>query len=78
MATTTAREGHFLIYSAGVVYTSVCTTLSDEEATTRLNCESPTGVTPWAVSKDPNFITGEPNPCPCPHIIGARHILFSC
>jgi hypothetical protein len=74
----TSAEGHFAIIATGLVCTSVCTDLSDEAATNRLNMEIPTGINRWAISTDPAFAGGEPNPSPCPLFEGARHILFDC
>lgn len=69
----------FDAYVVGPVYASVCTSLSDEEATRRLNAEHPTGIaSAWAVSSDATFSGGQPNPCPCPQYPGNRHVLFSC
>lgn len=71
-------DEHFAVMATGLVYTSVCTTLSDEKATNRLNLEIPTGVGRWAISDDPTFADGTPNPSPCATVEGARHILFNC
>lgn len=70
----------FEVYSIGMVYASVCTSLSDKEATKRLNAEHPTGISSqWAVSKSATFRDGRPNPCPCEqHPETHRHILFEC
>jgi hypothetical protein len=68
----------FLVYSVGLAYASVCTSLSDEEATAALNREYPTGIGPWSVSEDETFASGEPNSHPCPVTPGHRHILFNC
>ena len=72
-----AAANYFVAYSVGICYASVCTDLSDEKATERLNTEHPTGVGPWMVSEDKTFRGGEPNPCPCPDGQGRRHILFN-
>lgn len=70
----------FEAYSIGLICASVCTSLSNEEATARLNAEHPTGVqSPWRISEDKAFRNGEPNPCPCEHHPKThRHILFNC
>ena len=68
----------FVVIGVGLCYASVCTKLTDEETTSRLNMEHPTGVGPWSISEDKTFATGQPNPCPCVEIPGNRHILFSC
>jgi len=68
----------FHIYSHGLLYASVCTSLSDEEATERLNCEHPTGIASrWTLANEP-FSGGESNPTRCFERKGNRHILFSC
>ncbi len=73
------ERSEFDAYAAGICYASVCTSLSDEEATRRLNRQFPTGVSPWAVSENPTFNDGfRPNPSPCPDAETHRHILFSC
>lgn len=69
----------FRAYSVGFCCASVCTSLSDEQATVRLNQEHPTGLASgWAVSTDEKFAGGQPNPCPCPDVAGHRHVLFNC
>jgi hypothetical protein len=65
-------------YGVGLCYASVCTDLSDEEATARLNLTHPTGVTPWQVSDEPTFSGGEANPAPCSDSTTCRHVLFVC
>lgn len=75
--TETATEPFFEAYSTGLCYASVCTNLSNDEATDRLNVENWTGVTPWAISGG-NFASGESNPCACTDRADCRHILFEC
>ncbi len=74
-----AKEQEFVIYSTGVCYMSVCTSLSPEEATARVNAEAPTGVaSKWELS-EATFRTGQPNPCPCDKKPKThKHFLFSC
>lgn len=68
----------FFCYSWGLVYASVCTSLSDEEATHQLNLTHPTGVSPWKIADEP-FRSGQPNPLPCERNPQThRHILFNC
>jgi hypothetical protein len=72
-------EDYFFMYRYGLSHCSVCTTLSDEDATDRLNTDNSTGISsPWAISEDKTFSGGEPHPCPCPDVKGARHVLFVC
>ncbi len=74
-----SKGEHFQIIKVGIVAASVCTDLSDEKATARLNAEHPTGIrSRWAISDAPTFATGQSNPCPCEHDSSRRHILFSC
>lgn len=70
----------FTPYAMGLAYASVCTSLTDAEATQRLNAQHPTGVGPWQVSAKGHFADGvSPNPCPCDrHPDTHRHILFEC
>lgn len=69
----------FTIYSSGLVYCSVCSSLTLEETTARLNTEQPTGIaSPWALADEP-FKGGEPNPCPCnSNPETHKHYLFVC
>ena len=70
----------FYAYSVGMCNASVCTSLSSEEATARLNAEHPTGISSqWALSDAAYFSKGEPHPCPCEHSPEThRHLLFHC
>lgn len=70
----------FEIYSLGMVYASVCTTLKSREAIVdTMNEHSPTGIgSDWAVSEDPAFRTGEPNPCQCEEDPDRMHWLLNC
>ncbi|HEX6970501.1 MAG TPA: hypothetical protein VF174_17040 [Micromonosporaceae bacterium] len=70
----------FRAYAVGLCSASVCTSLSDEEATERLNSEHPTGISSrWEVADDPTFSDGRPNPLPCDDYPDThRHILFHC
>jgi len=69
----------FKAYSIGMVAASVCSSLSIEETTSRLNTEHPTGInSQWRLSKD-NFLGGESNPCICPdYPTTHKHYLFEC
>lgn len=56
----------FDVYAIGLCAASVCSSLPPEEIVTRINNEYPTGIdSKWAMSDDPTFRGGEPNPCPC-------------
>lgn len=74
-----AKIDDFIVYSTGLCYSSVCTTLSDkEEIAERMNMGHPTGISSrWQVATEP-FKGGEPNPCPCPDHPGRRHFLLVC
>jgi hypothetical protein len=78
----TDRPDHpdFEAYAMGLCTASVCTCLSDEDATGWLNELYPTGITsPWAIAEDATFRTGQPNPCPCERSPDThRHVLFHC
>lgn len=55
----------FTVYSIGLCYASVCTSLPPEEAERRMNTEIPTGTArEWSIAQEP-FATGADNPCPC-------------
>jgi hypothetical protein len=70
---------HFDIYTWGLLEASVCTDLSDEKATQRLNLELPTGISSqWRISPE-DFLDGTPNGSPCnQQWEGRRHVLFHC
>ncbi|MCU1492208.1 MAG: hypothetical protein JWM85_3613 [Acidimicrobiaceae bacterium] len=69
----------FEAYSVGLVCASVCTSLSLEEATERLNKECPTGIrSQWQPAEDKTFSGGQPNPCDCKDHPGNKHYLFNC
>lgn len=73
----------FYAYSVGIYNASVCTCLSDEEATKRLNEEQPPGINSisrqWVLSDSPTFVKDEPHPSPCEHFPEThRHLLFHC
>lgn len=69
----------FDAYSVGLIYASVCTSLSLEEATRRLNAEQPTGVqSQWKLATE-DFASGEKNGCTCDQAPEThRHLLFTC
>lgn len=69
----------FTMLATGFIYSSVCTSLDDDEVTRRLNAEWPTGISSaWRIADEP-FRDGTPNPTPCPEAAAThRHILFNC
>lgn len=69
----------FNIYSYGLVYASVCSSLPQPQVEARMAAD-PTGIqSPWTLSDDEAFRDGKPNPCPCEHFPTThRHYLFSC
>ena len=76
---TVAPTPDFKVYANGLCYASVCTSLTPEAATERINRENPTGVSSqWALHNGP-FRTGEPNPTPCETFPEThKHYLFVC
>ena len=57
-------------------FASVCTTLTDVEATACLNAEWPTGIeSQWRVSPAATFARGGPNPGLCEESPAHRHLL---
>lgn len=73
------QGGPFVVYSLGLVHASACTSLSDEEATIKMNQAYPTGLEQgWKIHDGP-FATGEANGVACSTTPDThRHILFSC
>jgi hypothetical protein len=64
------------IYSAGVLYASVCTDDPDDVVIAAVNAEVP-HLVPWVISTQP-FADGAPNPAPCNHdLAGRRHVLLT-
>lgn len=56
----------FEAYAIGIVSASVCSSLTPEDTLARMNAEHPAGTQHgWALSTDPTFRGGKPNPCPC-------------
>lgn len=57
-----------VIYKGGVLSCSVCApaAMTGPEVAAEVNRMEPTGISSdWEISKDAQFATGEPNPCPC-------------
>ena len=71
-------DDDFTIYSMGLCYASICSSLPIEEVKTRMALE-PTGISnKWTLAGE-SFKTGEPNPCPCDKKPEThKHYLFSC
>lgn len=69
----------FTVYVLGLCTASACTSLTDEEASARINLEHPTGIdSSWEVSKEA-FSTGEANGMTCrDNPATHRHLLFEC
>ncbi len=69
----------FSVYVLGLCTASACTSLTDEEASARINLEHPTGIdSSWEVSKEA-FKTGEQNGTTClDRPMTHRHLLFEC
>lgn len=67
----------FTRYAEGLFYAAACTSLTDEEATARMNAV-PSGTSGgWTLSADAKFADGTPHPAPCPDKPAThRHLLF--
>jgi hypothetical protein len=79
-AAASADARDLVVYATGLLCTSVCTSLEDDdEVERRVNRLNPTGIpSPWRIDSSPTFSDGTPNPCPCPDTAGHRHVLLSC
>jgi len=55
----------FMIYSQGMFYASVCSSLGDEETTTKMQSLPCGTIQGWTPSKNEKFASGELNPSPC-------------
>ena len=76
------KEMTFEIYAQGLVHSSVCAPAdwTKEQVENAVNGRSPTGISsPWKVSEDTHFRTGEENGyhCTC-NGKRTRHWLMSC
>lgn len=62
----------------GLCSAVICTSLTDDEATRRINSESPTGISSaWSLAD--HFREGEPNGQPCDESPNThRHLHFIC
>lgn len=66
------------VYSVGLVYLSICTRLSPDEAVREVNGTHPTGLDhDWQIA-DEDFRDGSPNPCQCPDFAEHKHYLLTC
>ena len=69
----------FEIYSNGLVFCSVCSSLTQEETIRRVNVENTTGINSNCKILEEKFNSGEPNPCACNlYPKTHNHYLFSC
>jgi len=69
----------FVVYSWGLYYASICTSLSLKETEERLNIELPTGIKSQWKKAEEDFHTGQSNPCPCERYPEThKHYLFVC
>lgn len=68
-------------YSSGFCYGSVCVPAewTPDQVVEAANKLNPTGIdSPWALSSEPTFKGGQPNPCPCHQSKGRSHWLLCC
>jgi hypothetical protein len=70
----------FTAYRVGLCLASVCSSLTVEETTERLNISNPTGIdSKWSLSGDETFRNGMSNPCACHDYPDThKHYLFCC
>lgn len=63
----------------GLIRLSVCTNVDPEKVGAAANYVAPTGISSgWERCPEPNFATGQTNPCPCPDGNGCHHYLLGC
>jgi hypothetical protein len=71
------EPGELTVYSEGLCYASVCTSLDDEELDRRMAARPATETRGWVRSEDTHFAGGQPNPSPCEQRPEThRHVLF--
>ena len=78
-AALTREEGaDFMVYTEGLCYASVCSSLAQAEVVARMR-RRPCGTTGgWVLSDHKEFAEGKPNPCPCEqHPKTHKHYLFA-
>ena len=60
-----AEGDDFKVYSMGLLYSSVCSSLGDVQTVQRMK-SLPSGTTGgYSLAEEEVFATGEANPCPC-------------
>ena len=71
-----APLAHTVIYSEGLFFASVCSSLSQAEVEAWM-ARKPCGTTNgWTLADEP-FRSGKPNPCLCNHDASRQHWLFA-
>lgn len=77
-AITKDEDADFIVYTEGICYSSVCSSLPVDEVVARMKRRL-SGVGPWTLSEAESFSEGEPNPCPCDQNPAThQHYLFVC
>ena len=74
------EPGAFVIYTEGLCFASVCSSLPQNEVEAKMR-RVPSGTNSgWKFAHDhPTFSSGESNPCPCnEHPLTHKHFLFAC
>jgi hypothetical protein len=69
------------VYSRGIVHCSVCVPAewSPSRVEAEVNRDNPTGLdSPWTISTELMFKSGQSNPCPCETAKGHLHYLMVC
>lgn len=65
------------VYSQGLLYASVCTSLDDKGVDEAMGALPATVTRGWTRSADATFDGGQPNPCPCEQRPDThRHVLY--
>jgi hypothetical protein len=74
-----AEGPDFQMYTMGLLFLSVCSSLGKEATVARM-ASIPSGTRAgWVFSDDETFATGESNPCPCEQKPDTHmHYLFNC
>jgi hypothetical protein len=69
------------VYTFGLCYASACAEkdVPRDEVEAAVNGQCPTGISSrWAISSEPTFKDGQPNPCQCEQDHNRQHWLLSC